>query len=395
MIPSFFAVCPRGLEAALADELLALGAQSLRAEAGGVAFNGTLTVAYAANLHSRIASRILWQVGRRGYVTEQHLYDATQEVRWQDLMSAQQTLRVDVTASRSPLQSLEFAMLRIKDGIVDRLRDLTGARPSIDRLNPDVRVFAYLDATTVTLYVDLSGEALFKRGWRADKGEAPLKENLAAGLLALAGWTPSTPMTDLFCGSGTIVIEAASIAAKRAPGLNRRFAFERLKGFDSHVWRRLKDAARATVDDTSMATLAGSDISARVVDQAIVNAQLAGLQTWLDDGRLRFNAVDARVATPSAPAGTIVSNPPYGEQSAPRSASVPDMMRNVGDRLKQQFAGWQAWFLTSDRQLPKQMRLQETRKTVLFNGPIECRFFRFELVAGGYRPRTASVKSEV
>ena len=394
MTAAFFAVCPRGLEAALSDELVALGAQSLRAEAGGVAFNGTLAVAYAANLHSRIASRILWQVGRRGYVTEQHLYDATQEVRWQDLMSTQQTLRVDVTASRSPLQSLEFAMLRIKDGIVDRLRDLTGARPSIDRSNPDVRVFAYLDASTVTLYVDLSGEALFKRGWRADKGEAPLKENLAAGLLALAGWTPATPLADLFCGSGTIVIEAASIAAKRAPGIDRRFAFERLKGFDSHAWRRLKVAARAAVDNNVSATLAGFDISTRVVEQAIFNARLAGLQAWLADGRLRFDAVDARVATPVAPIGMIVSNPPYGEQSAPRSASVPDMMGNVGDRLKQQFAGWQAWFLTSDRQLPKQMRLQETRRAVLFNGPIECRFFRFELVAGGYRPRAPAAKSE-
>ena len=395
MRASFFAVCPRGLEPALSEELLALGAQSLRAEAGGVAFESTLSIAYAANLHSRIASRILWQVGRRGYLTEQHLYDATQEVRWQDLMSPQQTLRVDVTASRSPLQSLEFAMLRIKDGIVDRLRELTGARPSIDRSNPDVRVFAYLDASTVTLYVDLSGEALFKRGWRANKGEAPLKENLAAGLLALAGWTPPTPLADLFCGSGTIVIEAASIAAKRAPGLNRRFAFERLKGFDSNAWRRLKDTARAAVDDNRSAALAGSDISTRVVEQAIANAQLAGLQAWLADGRLRFDAVDARVAAPFVPAGTIVSNPPYGEQSAPRSASVPAMMSHVGDRLKQEFAGWNAWFLTSDRQLPKQMRLQETRKTVLFNGPIECRFFRFELVAGGYRPRAAAAKTEV
>ncbi len=389
MTASFFAVCPRGLEPALSDELQALGASSLRVEAGGVAFAGTLAVAYSANLHSRIASRILWQVGRRGYITEQHLYDATQEVRWQDLLTPQQTLRVDVTASRSPLQSLEFAMLRIKDGIVDRMRNLTGARPSIDRSNPDVRVFAYLDASTVTLYMDLSGEALFKRGWRADKGEAPLKENLAAGLLALSGWTPATPLADLFCGSGTIAIEAASIAARRAPGLNRRFAFERLKGFDSHAWRRLKDAARAAVDDSISATLVGSDISSRVVEQALANAQLAGLQTWLDDGRLRFDTVDARAAVPPAPRGIIVSNPPYGEQSAPRSASVAGMMRNVGDRLKQQFAGWEAWFLTSDRQLPKEMRLQETRKTVLFNGPIECRFFRFELVAGGYRPRAA------
>lgn len=387
MTDTFFAVCPRGLEGVLSDELRALGADGVRSEAGGVAFIGTLSVAYSANLHSRIASRVLWQVGRRGYRTEQHLYDATQEVRWQDLMSAQQTLRVDVTASRSPLTSLEFAMLRIKDGIVDRLRDLTGTRPSINRTNPDVRVFAYLDATTVTLYVDLSGEALFKRGWRADKGEAPLKENLAAGLLALSGWSPEIPLVDLFCGSGTIVIEAASIAANRAPGLQRRFAFERLHRFDSHTWRRLKDAARAAVRLDADALIAGCDISTRVLEQAIANAKLAGLQPWLDDGKLLFAAADARIATPMREHGTIVSNPPYGEQSSPRSASVPDLMRSVGDQLKQHFAGWQAWFLTSDRSLPKQMRLQETRKTVLFNGPIECRFFRFELVSGGYRHR--------
>ncbi|HKO67743.1 MAG TPA: class I SAM-dependent RNA methyltransferase, partial [Burkholderiaceae bacterium] len=216
---------------------------------------------------------------------------------------------------------------------------------------------------------------------------APLKENLAAGLLALSGWTPSTPLNDLFCGSGTIIIEAASIAAGRAPGLTRDFAFERLKGFDSRGWRRLKDAARSAITDTAAAHLAGSDISTRVIDQAIANAKLAGLQAWLDDGRLQFNAVDARVASPAVESGMIVTNPPYGERSAPRSASVANMMRDVGDRLKQQFSGWDAWVLTSDRQLPKQLRLQETRKAVLFNGPIECRFFRFELVTGGYRPR--------
>jgi putative N6-adenine-specific DNA methylase len=278
-------------------------------------------------------------------------------------------------------------MLRIKDGIVDRMRSLTGERPSIARVQPDVRVFAYLDATTVTLYIDLSGEPLFKRGWRADKGEAPLKENLAAGLLALAGWTPDVPLLDPFCGSGTIVIEAASIASRRAPGLSRRFAFEKLKGFDSHAWRQLKDKARAAVDDSARALLVGSDISTRVVEQAVTNAGLAGLQSWIADGSLRFAASDARKAAPPAEHGMIISNPPYGEQSAPKSASVAALMNDVGDRLKQAFSGWQAWFLTSDRSLPRQLRLRETRRTVLFNGPIECRFFRFELVAGVYRSR--------
>ena len=387
----YFAVCPGGLEAALADELDALGAREVREEGGGVAFNGTRELGYAVNLHSRIASRVLWQVGRRGYTTEQHLYDATQEVRWQDLMSAQQTLRVDVTASRSPLKSLEFAMLRIKDGIVDRLRTLSGARPSIDRQDPDVRVFAYLDQRTVTLYIDLSGEPLFKRGWRADKGEAPLKENLAAGLLALAGWTPEVPLLDPFCGSGTIVIEAATIATRRAPGLNRPFAFERLANFDRAAWRRLKDKALAAVDDKAPALIVGSDISTRVIEQARVNAKLAGLDALLGDGRLRLEGCDARTAEPPAEHGMIISNPPYGEQSAPRSSTVPKMMGEVGDRLKAVFPGWHAWFLTSDRQLPRQMRLSETRKPVLYNGALECRFFRFELVGGRYRPRAGAL----
>ncbi len=386
---TYFAVCPRGLEAALADELERLGAASVRPESGGVGFSGSVETGYAANLHSRLASRILWQVGRRGYTTEQHLYDATQEIRWQDLMSPQQTLRVDVTASRSPLASLEFAMLRVKDGIVDRLRDLTGERPSIDRQDPDVRVFAYLDARTVTLYVDLSGEPLFKRGWRADKGEAPLKENLAAGLLALSGWTPDVALFDPFCGSGTIVIEAATIATHRAPGLNRSFAFERLANFERGTWRRLLQRAQQAVDDAAPMLIVGSDISTRVIEQAQANAGLAGLDALLTDGRLQSIAGDARVAEPPAEHGMIISNPPYGEQSTPRSSSVPKMMGEVGDRLKASFPGWHAWFLTSDRQLPRQMRLAETRKPVLYNGALECRFFRFEVVGGRYRPRAS------
>jgi putative N6-adenine-specific DNA methylase len=281
-------------------------------------------------------------------------------------------------------------MLRVKDGVIDRLRDRFGDRPSIDRTRPDVRVFAFLDHEAVTLYLDLSGEPLFKRGWRADKGEAPLKENLAAGLLALSGWTPAQPLLDPFCGSGTIVIEAACIAARRAPGLARDFALQRLTSFDAAAWKTLRAEAEAQIDDGAAAQIAGSDISTRVVEQARANARLAGLSRWLDDGRLVLSAGDARQMTPTAASGLIVTNPPYGEQSAPRSASVPKMMSEIGDRLKQSFSGWRAWLLTSDRQLPRQMRLAETRKAVLFNGALECRFFRFDLVAGSYRPRAAT-----
>jgi putative N6-adenine-specific DNA methylase len=330
---------------------------------------------------------VLWRIAQAPYRDEKSLYALAADLPWERHFSPQQTLRVDLNASRSPLASLEFATLTVKDAIVDRLRAQAGERPSIDRARPDVRVFVYLDATTATLYLDLSGEPLFKRGWREDKGEAPLKENLAAGLLAAAGWTPERPLLDPFCGSGTIVIEAASIAARRAPGLQRRFAFEKLQSFDAAAWRALREQARAAIDDRSAALIAGSDISTRVVETARRNAGLAGLDAWLADGRLRLAAVDARRIEPPAPVGLIVTNPPYGEQSHPKSAPVPKMMGEVADRLKQSFAGWTAWILTADRGLPRQMRLQETRKTVLFNGPLECRFFRFEIVAGTYRPR--------
>ncbi len=383
----FFAICPRGLEPLLADELRALGAQFLASESGGVGFAGTMRTAYAANLHSRIASRVLWQVATGDYGDERDLYEQAQAVAWERHFDSEQTLRVDVNASRSPLRSLEFATLRIKDAIVDRLRDETGARPSIDRARPDVRVFAYLDERRLTLYLDLSGEPLFKRGWRAEKGEAPLKENLAAGLLMLAGWTPEVPLLDPFCGSGTIAIEAALIAARRAPGLDRRFGFERLAGFDAAAWRELKAQAAAAIDDTVRARIAGTDISTRVIETARGNARLARLQPWLDDGRLTFAAGDARETQPIAAHGMIVTNPPYGEQSAPKSATVPALMRDFGDRMKASLPGWTAWLLSADRDLPRQMRLHETRKTVLFNGALECRLFRFEMVAGQYRQR--------
>jgi putative N6-adenine-specific DNA methylase len=390
----FFAIAPRGLEALVADELKALGATDLKTESGGVAFAGPLAVGYAANLHSRMASRILWQLSHAPYAKEDDLYAAAHGLRWEDHVGPHQTLRLDINALRSPLRSLEFALLRIKDAIVDRLREKTGSRPDIDRVRPDVRVFAFLDATHVTLYLDLSGEALFKRGWRRDKGEAPLKENLAAGLLQLAGWTPAQALVDPFCGSGTILIEAALMAIDRAPGLDRPFGLQRMKSYDRALWTQLHEQALAALRPDAEVLLSGSDISTRVIDTARENARRAGVGGLLDDARLMFSARDARAAEPLGLAtpferGLLISNPPYGEQSNPKSASVPGLMRDVGDRLKQAFAGWHVWLLSSDRDLPRQLRLSESRKTVLYNGALECRFFRFDLVSGQYRPRAA------
>ena len=385
MTQNFFAVCSRGLEALLAQELRTLGAKTQAPAPGGVHFSATLASAYAANLHSRIASRILWRVGESGYRDEGDLYDLARAIEWEREFSPDQSLRVDITAHRSPLRSLQFATLRIKDGIVDRARERSGARPSIDRARPDVSVLAHLSEHTAQLYIDLSGEALFKRGWREEKGEAPLKENLAAALLMLSAWTPQQPLLDPFCGSGTILIEAACMATGRAPGLQRHFAFEKLRSFDRTAWSALQQKARGAVDDRARMQLVGRDISTRVIALAIANARRAGMEAALRSGSLVFESGDARTGEPIAGYGMIVTNPPYGEQSSPKSARVESMMTDVASQLKRKFPGWQAWLLSSDRKLPQQMRLRESSKIVLFNGPLECRLFRFDMVAGSMR----------
>jgi len=381
----FFAVCPRGLQDLLAAELQVCGARSVQPAAGGAAFDGTLATAYAVNLHSRLASRVLWRLAHGSCADEAALYELARTVPWEAHFKPTQTLRVDVSATRSPLRSLQFATLRIKDAIADRMRERCGERPSVDRATPDVQVVAHLAQQRADLYLDLSGEPLFKRGWRLEKGEAPLKENLAAGLLACAGWTPAVALHDPFCGSGTIAIEAACIATRRAPGLTRHFAFEKLLGFDARAWRDALGQAREAVDDRAAFHVSGSDISTRVVQNALANTERAGLARSLRDGALSFAAADARVAPAPAPSGLIVTNPPYGLQSEPKSATVASLMGRFGDQLKQAYAGWDAWLLSGDRDLPSQLKLKETRRTVLFNGPIECRFYRFELVAGSYR----------
>jgi putative N6-adenine-specific DNA methylase len=428
----FFVPCPRGLEAALAAELTAIAATHLNGAPftagaqvpGGVHFGGGWAAGMAANLHSRIASRVLLKIAQRPYRNEQDVYALALEQRWEQWFSANETLRVDVTAIKSPLRSLEFATLRVKDAICDRLREVSGARPSIDTGAPDVRVFAFLTATECTLYLDTSGEPLFKRGWRLDKGAAPLRENLAAGILRLTGWTPGTPLYDPMCGSGTFLAEAAQVALNIAPGTDRRFGFEKLKQYDVGAWQTMKvaaqDAKRAARANANRADLQifGSDISGDMLDKARANFERAGFPG------LPLKQVDARGMTPpTGTAGILVANPPYGERievrgRGPRGevrapsrerehrderdgrderfhrthSDTPDseFFQSLGDALKQRFTGWHAFVLTSDRKLPGQLRLRESAKTPLYNGALECRLFRFDLVAGSVKQKPAA-----
>ncbi len=373
----FFAPCPRGLESALAQELGRLGAADATATDGGVAFAGDLPLAMRANLESRLASRILWRVGGGACADEHALYALVHGIDWKRYFAATRTLRVDVTATRSPLPSLEFATLRVKDAVCDRFRKDSGVRPSVDKRAPDVRVLAYLDARSATIYLDTSGEPLFKRGYRRDAEEAPLRENLAAGLLALTGWTPALPFLDPMCGSGTIAIEAALVAADRAPGLGRTFGFQKLAWFDGPSWQRMKQAARDRVRSApAAATIFASDLAAGAVGKTLSNLRAAQV-----DAFVRVDEADFLVRGAPAPSGVLLANPPYGVRLADQEA-LARQYPLWGDALKQRYAGWTAYFFTGDLRLPKLIHLKVARKTPLMNGALDCRLFEFPMVAG-------------
>ncbi len=375
----FFASAPRGLEPLLAGELNALGAKNAVAVPGGVAFAGDWRVCYAANLWSRLASRVLWRVAEFDYASEEDLYQVARTVDWPRLFEVGCKLRVNVSAQKSPLKSLDFATLRIKDAVCDRFRDALGSRPNIDRANPEVRVHAFLDATHATLYLDTSGEPLFKRGWRAGAGEAPLRENLAAGIVMLSGWKPEEPLLDPMCGGGTLLVEAAAMARGRAPGANRRFGFEKLKDFDLNLWKKTRNEERGTQTTPGKLQIYGSDNDPRALNDARRNLAGAGVERWV-----KLEQADILGRSAPAAAGVMIANPPYGERIGSKD-ELAEFYPKLGHALKKNYPGWRCHFFTADLRLPKLVRLQPARRVPLYNGALECRLFEFRIVTGSYR----------
>ena len=381
MIERYFATCPRGLEQVLAAELAALGGQSIEPVDGGVAFAGDQALCYAANLESRVASRVLWQVGQARYRNELDIFNAARALPWPRLFDVGQTIRVNVSAIRSPVKSLDFVTLRVKDAVCDVFREQRGSRPDVDTQAPDVRIHAFLTHEELTFYLDTSGEALFKRGWRAAGGDAPLRENLAAGILRLTGWTPTTPLFDPMCGSGTFLVEAAMMALDVAPGLDRSFGFERLASYDADLWRMLREKARARRRRLDRLPIYGSDKSGNVLGMARENLAALGLA-----GAVELKQMDVLDGGPPAAGGILVMNPPYGERLG-GTDELAAFYPRLGDALKQRYAGWTAYILTSDLNLARLIGLKATKRTPLYNGALECRLFEYRLVAGSLRRR--------
>ncbi len=367
-------------------ELAALGAGHVKAVEGGVHFSGALTLGYAANLHSRVASRVLWRAGQSHYRTDQDIYDAARKINWPALFTVERTMRVNVSAIKAPVKSLDFITLRIKDAICDVFRAhhaSPGKRPSIDTHAPDVRVHAFLTAADVTLYLDLSGEPLFKRGYRREAGEAPLRENLAAGMLALSGWTPETTLLDPMCGSGTILCEAVQIAANRAPGIGRAFGFENLLNYDAKAWEALREAAYSAENNSIKTNIYGSDLRGDAL--ALARANLDELDLADKVSLKQANVFEMPAPAPAGmTGGIIVTNPPYGVRMEDRDA-LAAFYPQLGDALKKRFSGWTAYILSSDMQLAKGIGLAASKRTPLFNGALECRLFEYKLVSGSMR----------
>ena len=376
-----FAPCPRGLEALLQQELAALGATDLRPTEGGVGFSGNLKTIYRANLESRIASRILLEVAQVPYRNEQDIYVAASAIAWPQWFHPSRTIKVKTSAQHCPLKSLDFVTLRIKDAVCDTFTKLKGARPSVNSNRPDIRIDAFLDATHLTLYLGTTGDSLFKRGFRESTVDAPLRENLAAGIVQLTGWNGTTPLLDPLCGGGTIPLEAAMIARKIAPGLGRRFAFELFSNFDQPLWHTVQAQTRAKQLPTSPIPIYASDQDAHAVYTAKDQFTRAGVAN-----DIALTQTDLFDLTPPQEPGIIVMNPPYGVRLGTQ-ADLDVFYPKLGAWLKTRCVGWRVYLFTGDLRAPKLIGLAPTKRTPLFNGAIECRLYEFIIVQGGARRR--------
>jgi putative N6-adenine-specific DNA methylase len=375
----FFATCPRGLEDLLADELLAQRALKIVVTDGGVSFEGSLETMYRVNLHSRIATRIMSRVGQGSYATEEDIYKATFKLHWPSWFKVNQTIRVKVTGVKCPLKSLDFVTLRIKDAVCDRFREEGALRPSVSVRDPDVRIHAYLTQDQYQLYLDTSGAPLYQRGFRDVSVIAPLRENLAAGIIMLSGWIPGTPFLDPMCGSGTFLIEAAMMAVDQPPGMKRIFGFQKLTSFDEGLWKKIESEAINKMKPIEFLDIYGSDMDLRAVRVARHNLKVAGLEEVAKVMQSDFIKLE-----PPTAEGTLVTNPPYGQRIG-EDEDLKEVYPVWAKHMKESFGGWNTYFLTADLEMPKDMRLKPTKKTPLYNGALECRLFEIKMVAGSNR----------
>jgi putative N6-adenine-specific DNA methylase len=372
---TYFATTSKGLEGVLAEEITALGGKHVAAVTGGVSFSGSRDLCYRANLWLRTANRVLLTLSEFPAPTPEALYEGVKAVPWPDLFSVRRKIAVEVAVRDSGLTHSHYAAQKAKDAVVDRFREAGGTRPDVDPAAPEVRIHLRILRDDCTLSLDTSGESLNRRGYRVEPAEAPLRETLAAGIVLLSGWDGHLPLADPACGAGTLLIEAALIATRTAPGLLRAsFGFKNLSDYRPSLWASLVAEAGGAVHRSGIGRIEGSDISVEAIRGAGRNAKKAGIPDLLS-----FRVCDILDFSPGKSPGVILCNPPYGLRMAGEGEEVAAFYRAMGEALKKRCAGWTAYILSGNPAATRYIGLKASRRFPLMNGPIDCRLLKYEL----------------
>jgi 23S rRNA G2445 N2-methylase RlmL len=374
-MPQFFVSCPKGLVEPLEAELRGMGLKPYDRSQNGIFFDSNWEDCYRVNLHSRFASRVLMPVLNFVAYQPEELYQNILKHDFTKYIRPDQALKIDASTKDSMLKDQRFIAMKAKDAIVDQFRNKFGIRPNVDNERAELSVYIKVYKNRFSVAIDTSGDSLFMRGYRLEAGEAPLKENLAAGLLQLSEWDGKSPIVDPMCGSGTILIEAAMMVMNIAPGSMRKsFGFMKLQNFNSDAWDRvLTEALDQEKDTCGDIHFYGYDIDRRVLMKAIENAKRAGVNEFIQFKRESIVSLKAPVEK-----GIIVTNPPYGARLGDED-NLRDVYRDFSHTLKNEFKGWSAWILSGNKDLIGDLKLKSSRKHFVYNGSIECRFLKYEM----------------
>ncbi len=375
-----------GLEDLLAQEITAAGGKNIKALNRAVSFNGDKACMYRVNYTCRTALRVLKTIDVFPVRNEYELYYRISQIDWFQYLDEHQTLAVDAFVGNSKITNSHYASLKVKDAIVDFFRRHSGERPSVDIEKPDLRINVHLSGEQCTISLDSSGESLHKRGYRTRQGEAPINEALAAGMIMLSGWDANQPFLDPMCGSATLLIEAAMIAKNIPCGYFRNgFGFMLWDDFDGQLWERLKKQADEKISRQNP-EIFGYDVNQNVLTAADENLKQVSMGDFINLKQVAFE----NSAVPTGHPGVIVTNPPYGERI--QKADLKGFYKTIGDVLKQRYSGWEAWLITSDYSALKSVGLRTSRKIKLYNGPLECRFVKYELYDGSLKIRNRIIQ---
>jgi len=363
------------LEPTLANELKSLGAQNVKVGNRAVTYEADKAFMYRANLSLRTALRILVPLKSFAAKTEEQLYNKVRSIQWDEHLSLGKTFMVDTVVNSPHFTHSHYVALKVKDAIVDQFRDKTGERPSIDLENPSVRINVYIDDSECIISLDSSGDSLHRRNYRVETIEAPINEVLAAGMVLLSGWDGKSSFTDPMCGSGTILIEAAMYARNIAPGVHRHdFGFTTWHDFDEDLWKSIRSEVRQQKRDIDFPII-GADKSPKALNFARKNITTAGLE---EDIRLSNKSFQRR--EPSTEEGTLIMNPPYGERM--KEEDINEFYSQIGDALKNYYAGHTAWILSANKDALKHIGLRTSKRYTLYNGPLKCKYHKYEMYKG-------------